>query len=212
MIRDVKTVNDSDSLSQACRIMNDNAIGSVVVVKNKQKIATGILTERDVLRHIALDASKAQLRMSELMSRPLITASPETSLRDALFIMISKNIRRLPILKDGKLVGIVTDRDIYRTITEDESLLAMVINDQRLVKHVKKLQQSWINTLEAILQKHLEKMIRARTVGSALQTSPLPRRQGHAQTASLSRCRTSRGRGPSSLSSSPPSRLSACPR
>ncbi|HEX6067888.1 MAG TPA: CBS domain-containing protein [Nitrososphaera sp.] len=157
MIRDVKTVNIGSSLSQACRIMNDNKIGSVVVVKNEQKSPAGILTERDVLRHIALDPSKARLKMQELMSTPLITASPETSLREALFIMVSRNIRRLLILQDGKLAGIVTDRDIYRTIAEDELLLVRVINDQRLVKHVKKLQRSWLNILEEILKKHLEK-------------------------------------------------------
>ena len=156
MIRDVKTVNDSDSLPQACRIMNEHEIGCLVVVKG-EKIPVGIITERDVLRHIALDPSKARFQMHKLMSHPLVTAQPETSLRDALFIMVSKNIRRLPVVKDSRLVGIVTDRDIYRKIATDESLLARVINDQRLVRHVKKLQQSWLNILEEILEKHLEK-------------------------------------------------------
>lgn len=160
MIRDVKTLSDSDSLEQACRVMNDNAIGSVIVVRSgegPEKIPVGIITERDVLRHIALDLSKARFPMRKLMSHPLATISPETSLRDALLIIVSKNIRRLPVMQNSKLVGIVTDRDIYRAIAKDESLLASVINDERLVQHIKKMQQSWMNILEEILQKRLEK-------------------------------------------------------
>lgn len=76
MIKDVKTVSENDFLLQACGTMNDNEIGSIVIVKGisgQEKVPVGILTERDVLRHIALDPSKVRLKMRELMSRSLRT-------------------------------------------------------------------------------------------------------------------------------------------
>jgi hypothetical protein len=158
MITDVKTVGEGDSLRKACKIMVDDDIGSVVVVKggkNTKTVPVGIITEKDVLRMFAFKEAEASSPMRKLMSQPVMTISPETSLRDALFTMVRRNIRRLPVVKYGNLVGIVTDRDIYRAISKDELLLASVINDERLVKHITKLQQSWIHILDEILEKHL---------------------------------------------------------
>lgn len=158
MVKDVKTVKDGDSLQQACRVMRAAGIGSVVVVGSDGKgetVPLGIITERDVVGHIALDPSKAHSPMRELMSSPLITIPPDTSLRDALRIIVSRNIRRLPVVDGGKLIGIVTDKDIYRAISKNESLIAGLISDELLVKHIEELQQPWVYKLGEILHKRL---------------------------------------------------------
>lgn len=159
MVKDVKTVKDNDSLQHACKVMKAAGIGSVVVVGSDGKgetVPLGIITERDVVGHIALDPSKARSPVQDLMSSPLLTIPPDTSLRDALRIIVSRDIRRLPVVEGGKLVGIVTDKDIYRAISKNESLIAGLISDELLVKHIEELQQPWVYKLGEILHKRVD--------------------------------------------------------
>jgi CBS domain-containing protein len=157
MTRDVKTVTDNESLQQSCIVMSANKIGSVIVVSGNggAHVTVGIITERDVINHIAMDASRVHSKVGELMSRPLVTVSPNTSLRDALRIIVSKNIRRLPVIEGGVVVGIVTDKDIYRAIVKDEALLAGLISDEMLIEHVGRLEQPWVYKLGEILHKRM---------------------------------------------------------
>lgn len=158
MIRDVKTIGENDSLQQACKIMQINNIGSVIVVasnKEPDKVPVGIITERDVVKHIAIDPSHSHFSARELMSHPLITVNPTTSLKDALHIIVSRNIRRLPVVDNKKLVGIVTDKDIYRAIAKNESLISALVSDELLIKHIEELEQPWVYKLGEILHKRL---------------------------------------------------------
>ncbi|HEX7033876.1 MAG TPA: CBS domain-containing protein [Nitrososphaera sp.] len=157
MVRDVKTVGENDSLQQACNVMQINNIGSVVVVaSNKEsKVPVGIVTERDVVKHIAADPSRSHLSARELMSHPLITISPNTSLKDALLLIVSRGIRRLPVVDNGILVGMVTDKDIYMAIARSESLASAIISDELLVNRIKELEQPWVYKLDEILHRRL---------------------------------------------------------
>jgi CBS domain-containing protein len=158
MTRDVKIAHENDSLQQTCRIMQINDIGSVIIVasdKEAETIPVGIITERDVVNHIAMDPSRSQLLARELMVRPLVTISPNTSLRDSLRLIASKNIRRLPVTHDGKLVGIVTDKDIYREIAKSESLISAVVSDDQLMQNIEQLEQPFVYKLGEILHKRL---------------------------------------------------------
>ncbi len=157
MVRDVKTIVENDSLQQACKVMQINNIGSVIVVaSNKEsKVPVGIITERDVVKHMAIDPSHSHFSARELMSRPLIIITLNTSLKDALRLIVSKDIRRLPVVDNRKLVGIVTDKDIYRAIARNESLISALISDELLVKHIEELEQPWVYKLGEILHKRL---------------------------------------------------------
>jgi CBS domain-containing protein len=159
MIRDVKTIFESDSLQKACEIMQTNNIGSVIVVAGNNapdKIPLGIITERDVVKHIATDPSRSHLPARDLMTHPLVTIGPNTSLRDALRLIVTRDIRRLPVVDNRKLVGIVTDKDIYRVIAKNESLISALISDEVLMKHIEELEQPWVYKLGEILHKRLE--------------------------------------------------------
>jgi predicted transcriptional regulator len=158
MIKGVQVVDENASLQQACKVMTFNNVGSVVVVTNvdsdnNNRIPVGIITERDVVKQIGIDPYRSHFSISELLNRPLITIPPSTSLRFALRLMVSENIRRLPVVENGKLVGIVTDRDIYHAIVKDESLVASLVNDELLIKHVEELEQPWIYRLREVLHK-----------------------------------------------------------
>jgi predicted transcriptional regulator len=136
--------------------MRINNIGSVIVVagnKESEKVPVGIITERDVVKHIAIDPSHSHFSARELMSHPLITITSNTSLKDALRLIASRDIRRLPVVDSGKLVGIVTDKDIYRAIAKNESLISALISDELLVKHIEELEQPWVYKLGEILHK-----------------------------------------------------------
>lgn len=159
MIRDVKAVSDTDSLHQACKIMNANKIGSVIVMGSNGKngkVPVGIITERDLIRHIAQDIASIGSNVNKLMSRPLITIPLNASMKDALMIMISKNIRHIVILdENGALAGIVADKDIYRAIARDESLIAGLISDEMLLEHAERLEQQWVYKLGEILHRRI---------------------------------------------------------
>ena len=94
MTRDVKTEKEDQNVLTACRIMHENNIGSVIVVKKDDKNntnPTGIITERDVVRLIgSLDPSLLHTPLRDMMSKPLITISTNGSVKDAIQLMQQK--------------------------------------------------------------------------------------------------------------------------
>ena len=98
---------------EAARIMKQNKIGNVIVSEINHPI--GILTESDIIKKVVCEARNPQeVTVEEVMSTPIIIAEPYISLQEALKIMGKCNIRRLPIVENNELVGIITQRDISR--------------------------------------------------------------------------------------------------
>ena len=112
MTRNVCTARKDESLLNAARKMLECGVGSIIIVENGKPV--GIVTERDILKKVvAKNKVPAKVSLEEIMSYPLITISPTTSLREAADIMKKRGIRRLPIVDNGgNLVGIITDNDI----------------------------------------------------------------------------------------------------
>ncbi len=118
MTRRVVTVSPSEKVSEALALMADRDIGSLVVTEKDAPV--GIVTERDIVRRLvrrlAKETSFDKVEVGSVMTHPLITAQPETPSWEAFRTMLVKRIRRLPILENGKLVGIVTERDLFRWV------------------------------------------------------------------------------------------------
>ncbi len=112
MTREVCTAKKDDSVLTLARKMIEYGVGSAVIIENGKPI--GIVTEKDLISKIvARDKVPSRVKVEEIMTSPIITIRPNTSLREAADIMIKKGIRRLPIVNDsGDLVGIITDNDI----------------------------------------------------------------------------------------------------
>ncbi len=111
MTRNVLTVSEDVPVTEAARLMKKNDIGSVVVARGGQPV--GIVTERDITyRVVASDKRPGNVKVSEIMSKPLETIPPETTIVGASKIMAKHNLRRLPVTDGGKLIGIVTNKDI----------------------------------------------------------------------------------------------------
>ena len=127
MVRDVKTAKESQTVKTVARIMTDNDIGGVVIVKNGDaNNPVGIITERDIVR-VAGAEQVLTLHMParDIMTKPIITIDARSSLKDALQQMELNNIRRLPVVdKEKKMIGIITDKDIFRAIMKNQSLAA----------------------------------------------------------------------------------------
>ena len=88
----------------------------------------GIITERDVIRTIGmLQPHQLVVPVREHMSHPLITLSSKATVSDAMKLMYERKIRRVVILENDKLAGILTDKDIFRYLVENKDLLSTVI-------------------------------------------------------------------------------------
>ena len=114
MSKPVRTVKPDEKLSVAVALMDKNSIGSVVVLDGETAI--GIITEGDVVEQVSKGAQSLLEPVKQVMSRPLITGTPDMAVQDAVSLMLEKRIRQLPIIQGKKLVGIVTDRDLMRSV------------------------------------------------------------------------------------------------
>ena len=111
MTRPVITAGDNIDIHSAAKIMSTANVGSLVIVSGVKPI--GILTERDLVKKIVAQAVDPRtVKVGEIMSSPLATISPEASLRDAAAIMIKSGVKRLPVISNERLVGIITDTDL----------------------------------------------------------------------------------------------------
>ncbi len=128
MHRDLVTVDKRASLRRARRILDQHRIRHLLVVDGKRLV--GIVTDRDI--RTAAPSSKSPLTMAEreefmdelkvveVMSRRLITASPDTSVREAARVMVSEKIGCLPVVIGNQLVGIVTESDLLEMLVRGE--------------------------------------------------------------------------------------------
>lgn len=115
MSKPVLTVKADSSVREAAELMSRKGMGSIVVTY-KGKPA-GIVTERDLVKKVVamgLDASKVQ--MEKIMSKQLITIKCNMPIIEAIRVMQKKKIRRLLIIENRKLIGIVTQRDLLRAL------------------------------------------------------------------------------------------------
>jgi CBS domain-containing protein len=113
MVKDVLTVAPSDTIGEAAEKMNAANVGAVVVVEDFVRIV-GIVTERDLLRAVAARARAAEARVRQWMTPDPVTIEPELTVDEAARIMFAHNFRHLPVVKDGRPLGIVSLRLLAR--------------------------------------------------------------------------------------------------
>ena len=122
------TDQPEDTLDEAASKMWKQQTGSLLVMDGEDLV--GILTERDVLKAVATGVNAKETRVSEVMSKDLITVGPQTSLREAAKVMADRWIRHLPVMDGGKVVGVVSQRDLAGVLAgalnEPERLEALV--------------------------------------------------------------------------------------
>ena len=108
-----KTVAPSDTIGEAAEKMNAATVGAVVVMEDFVRIV-GIVTERDLLRAVAARARAAEARVRQWLTPNPVTIEPELTVDQAARIMFEHNFRHLPVVKDGRPLGIVSLRLLAR--------------------------------------------------------------------------------------------------
>jgi CBS domain-containing protein len=113
MTKDIVTIEDSQTALEAARIMSQKGISSLIVVKDGAP--KGIITERDFVKKIcAKQLQPSEIKIGAIMSRIRTVADPDTPIEIAVQRMANQGIRRLPIMHEGKVVGIITVTDLAR--------------------------------------------------------------------------------------------------
>ena len=125
MNRNVVTISPSASVREAARLMKEHDIGTLVVVDEGYPV--GIITERDLATRVVAQDLSGDTRVEDVMSTQLITVSESTSLENVLATMQRHGFRRLPVLREGRLVGILTLRDILGIRKLDRRVLRKII-------------------------------------------------------------------------------------
>ena len=112
MIKAVKTIRVEDNVRDAAELMKKNNIGSLIVLDGSGSIV-GITTERDIIMDVVAEGKDPEkTTMDQIMSKKVITIGAEKSLEEAADLMTENDIRRLPVIYEGKLVGIVSASDL----------------------------------------------------------------------------------------------------
>ncbi len=111
MEKNVVTIEDDKTALDAAQLISEKDVSFLVIMKNNMPI--GVLSESDFVKRLAADDKKAsEVIVSEIMSSNFRWVEPETEIEDAIQKMLNNNIRRLVILDNSKLVGVITQTDL----------------------------------------------------------------------------------------------------
>lgn len=110
------TIDENASVVEAAKAMAERGVGGCLVEREGKVV--GIMTERDVVRKVvAKGLNPSKVKVSEIMSRPIVAVEPDTSIEDAVRVMAERRIRRLAVIEKNVLVGIITISDLAKALT-----------------------------------------------------------------------------------------------
>ena len=111
----ILTVTSTDPVSVAAQVLADNRIGSVVVSDDDGATASGILSERDIVRELAASGGECLKQpVGTYMTKKLVTCTSQSTAEEILTRMTEGRFRHMPVVEDGKLIGLVTLGDVVK--------------------------------------------------------------------------------------------------
>jgi CBS domain-containing protein len=126
MSKDVKVVRLDTSVKEVVATMNKFNIGSIIVMQGDRPV--GIITERDILRRLVEQClAPESLTAKHVMTSPIITISETANVEEAAKLMAKKKVKKLPVMNDGRLVGIITYTDIAFKMPTMLSILEEIV-------------------------------------------------------------------------------------
>ena len=130
MAKDVRVVRPDTSIKEVVATMNKFDIGSIVVVQGDRPV--GIITERDILRRLVEPCLAPEtLTARQVMTSPVLTIIETASIEEAAKLMVRKRVKKLPVVNNQKLVGIVTFTDIVTKVPTMLSILEELVRPYR---------------------------------------------------------------------------------
>jgi len=125
MVKEVVKVNSSTLVDNAVKMMNKNNIGCLIIEDNGE--ARGIVTQRDLLEKVLEKAKDPRkLAVSDIMTKKLVVGTPDMEIHEAARLMFKRKIKKLPIVDNGKLIGLITLTNIARTVSFDQEMINIV--------------------------------------------------------------------------------------
>jgi signal-transduction protein with cAMP-binding, CBS, and nucleotidyltransferase domain len=113
MSRNPRSASSDINAQAAARLMKHEDVGSLIILEDGA--AVGMLTEKDLVHKVVAEGrSSSKVCVGDIMSSPLVTIGPKESVSDAARRMANLKLRRLPVVKDGKLIGVLTENDVLR--------------------------------------------------------------------------------------------------
>jgi CBS domain-containing protein len=120
MTADPRSIGASASVIEAARLMREEHIGSLPITDDEKLV--GMITDRDITTRVVAEAADPKTTsVGDVYSPDLISVEPDKDLEEALQLMARHQVRRLPVVENGRLVGIVAQADIALTLTENET-------------------------------------------------------------------------------------------
>ena len=144
MTRDFTYVSPNMNLKECAKTMIKKRVGSLIVKKGDS--LKGILTEKDIVWAVSKKSKKdlADIQAEDLMKRKIVTIRPSADIIEAINKFKKETIRRLPVIENGKLIGIITANDILRI---DPGLFQMIFETIKIREETEKLKRNDISTL-----------------------------------------------------------------
>ena len=113
------TVNAEDPVRTAIQLMADHYVGALPVMKDGRLV--GIVSERDYARKIVLmGRNSLETSVAMIMSAPVIHVDPQNTVNDCMKLMTDKRIRHLPVVEDGKLIGVISIGDCVKAVIDEQ--------------------------------------------------------------------------------------------
>jgi CBS domain-containing protein len=117
--RAVRSVDPDDPVLEAIRAMAEHHVGALLVIQNNELL--GIVSERDYARKvILLGRSSADTPVREIMTTPVVTVTPLTTLDDCMRLVTTRRVRYLPVVENGRAVGVVSIGDLVKATIEEQ--------------------------------------------------------------------------------------------
>ena len=133
MTKNVISVDASMTVKDAAEMMMDTNVGCIVVMKDN--IATGIVTERDMVRRIISRSKPASTNVTQVMSSPLIVTNPHATVTEAAQLMKTRKIHKIPVVDDSMLVGMLTSTDLVRFCSDGDDTEISKITEQIFLRY-----------------------------------------------------------------------------
>jgi CBS domain-containing protein len=116
---EVWSIDVEDPVLEAIQLMADKHVGALPVTRNGELV--GVISERDYARKvILLGRSSGETPVWQIMSSPVVTVTPEEDVRKCMELMTHKRIRHLPVVEQGRMVGVISIGDLVRAVIEDQ--------------------------------------------------------------------------------------------
>jgi CBS domain-containing protein len=126
--RNVLTVDGEATVLEAVEKMVEHNVGSLLVTEGGD--IAGIVTERDYLRRVTLEGRReTETAVREIMSSPLVVATPDTAVDECMAMMTDRRIRHIPVVEDGEVVGVVSIGDVVKFKSKQQTFEIQYLTD-----------------------------------------------------------------------------------